>query len=51
MWRAGVENDAMGTMAILITFEPLPAGNRQIEKGVSKARNPLQRAAIEVSLS
>jgi hypothetical protein len=38
-------------MAILITFEPLPDGNRQIEKRVAKARNPLQRGAIEVSLS
>jgi hypothetical protein len=33
------------------TFEPLPAGDRQREKHVAKARNPLQRGLFEVSLS
>ena len=33
------------------TFEPLLAGDRQRQKRVAKARNPLQRSAFEVSLS
>jgi hypothetical protein len=33
------------------TFEPWLAGDRQKEKRVAKARNPLQRGAFEVSLS
>jgi hypothetical protein len=33
------------------TFEPLLAGDRQKQKRVAKARNPLQRSAFEVSLS
>jgi hypothetical protein len=33
------------------TFEPLLAGDRQKEKRVAKARNPLQRGSFEVSLS
>jgi hypothetical protein len=32
-------------------IEPLPAGDRQTEKRVAKARNPLQRIPFEVSLS
>jgi hypothetical protein len=32
-------------------IEPLPAGDRQREKRVAKARNPLQRMPFEVSLS
>jgi hypothetical protein len=32
-------------------IEPLPAGDRQTEKRVAKARNPLQRMPFEVSLS
>jgi hypothetical protein len=31
--------------------EPLPAGDRQKEKRVAKARNPLQWMTFEVSLS
>jgi hypothetical protein len=33
------------------TFEPLHDGDRQKEKRVAKARNPLQRTCFEVSLS
>jgi hypothetical protein len=33
------------------TFEPWLGGDRQKEKRVAKARNPLQRASFEVSLS
>jgi hypothetical protein len=33
------------------TFEPLLGGDRQKEKRVAKARNPLQRGPFEVSLS
>jgi hypothetical protein len=33
------------------TFEPLLSGDRQKEKHVAKARNPLQRCSLEVSLS
>jgi hypothetical protein len=32
-------------------IEPLLAGDRQKEKRVAKARNPLQRMPFEVSLS
>jgi hypothetical protein len=32
-------------------IEPLPTGDRQMEKRVAKARNPLQRTPFEVSLS
>jgi hypothetical protein len=32
-------------------IEPLPAGDRQKEKRMAKARNPLQRMPFEVSLS
>jgi hypothetical protein len=32
-------------------IEPLPTGDRQTEKRVAKARNPLQRMPFEVSLS
>jgi hypothetical protein len=34
-----------------IAFEPLLAGDRQKEKRVPKARNPLQSGSFEVSLS
>ncbi len=33
------------------TFEPLLGGDRQREKHVAKAHNPLQRGSVEVSLS
>jgi hypothetical protein len=33
------------------TFEPLLAGDRQKEKRVAKAHNPLQRGSFDVSLS
>ena len=33
------------------TFEPLLGGDRQREKRVAKARNPLQSGSVEVSLS
>jgi hypothetical protein len=33
------------------SFEPLLAGDRQRQKRVAKARNPLQNGCIEVSLS
>jgi hypothetical protein len=33
------------------TFEPWLAGDRQKEKRMAKARNPLQRSSFEVSLS
>jgi hypothetical protein len=33
------------------TIEPLLAGDRQREKHVAKAHNPLQRRSFEVSLS
>jgi hypothetical protein len=32
-------------------LEPLPAGDRQRQKRMSKARNPLQSGSFEVSLS
>jgi hypothetical protein len=33
------------------TIEPLLAGDRQTQKRVARAHNPLQRSAFEVSLS
>jgi hypothetical protein len=33
------------------SFEPLLAGDRQKQKRVAKARNPLQKGSFEVSLS
>jgi hypothetical protein len=33
------------------TFEPLPAGDRQSEVRVAKARDPSQKGPLEVSLS
>jgi hypothetical protein len=35
----------------VITFEPLLGGDRQKQKRVAKARDPLQSGAFEVSLS
>jgi hypothetical protein len=43
--RASRELDRVGNI------EPLLAGDRQKEKRVAKARNPLQSMAFEVSLS
>jgi hypothetical protein len=38
-------------LALAGTFEPLRAGDRQREKRVAKARNPLKSVRFEVSLS
>jgi UDP-N-acetylglucosamine 2-epimerase len=43
--HAPLEPDRVGNI------EPLLAGDRQTEKRVAKARNPLQRMPFEVSLS
>jgi hypothetical protein len=51
LWRSGVRRDEVEEHSHSIAFEPLLAGDRQKEKRVPKARNPLQRGFFEVSLS
>jgi hypothetical protein len=51
LWRSGVKQERVADIGRCRTFEPLLAGDRQKQKRVAKARNPLQRGAFEVSLS
>jgi hypothetical protein len=51
LWRSGVKEERAEDIGRSRTFEPLLAGDRQRQKRVAKARNPLQRSAVEVSLS
>jgi hypothetical protein len=51
LWRSGVKDERTEDIGRARTFEPLLAGDRQRQKHVAKARNPLQRSAFEVSLS
>jgi hypothetical protein len=48
---AGVQREEAETIGYSGTFEPLLAGDRQREKRVAKAHNPLQRGSFAVSLS
>jgi hypothetical protein len=45
------ETKRLKPSVIFGTFGPLLAGDRQTEKRMAKARNPLQRGCFEVSLS
>jgi hypothetical protein len=51
LWRSGVDTEDAAAIGRSGTFEPLLRGDRQKEKRMAKARNPLQRSAFEVSLS
>jgi len=51
LWRSGVKQERADDIGRARTFEPLLAGDRQRQKRMAKARNPLQRSAFEVSLS
>jgi hypothetical protein len=51
LWRSGVKEERAEDIGRSRTFEPLLGGDRQRQKRVAKARNPLQRSAVEVSLS
>jgi hypothetical protein len=51
LWRSGVKQERAEDIGRRRTFEPLLAGDRQRQKRMAKARNPLQRSAVEVSLS
>jgi len=51
LWGSGVRDDEAEDISRSGTFEPLLAGDRQKEKRVAKARNPLQRGSFDVSLS
>jgi hypothetical protein len=51
LWRSGVRDENAEDIGHPGTFEPLLAGDRQKEKRVAKARNPLQKRSFEVSLS
>jgi len=48
LWRSGVSGNSADTRHY---FEPWLGGDRQKQKRVAKARNPLQSGAFEVSLS
>jgi hypothetical protein len=39
LWRSGVDNEEAAAIGSYGTFEPLLAGNRQIEKRVAKAQS------------
>jgi hypothetical protein len=49
--RSGIRNQEVKDISHSGTSRPLLAGDRQKEKRVAKARNPLQRGSFEVSLS
>jgi hypothetical protein len=49
--RSGMCNQEVNDIGHSGTSRPLLAGDRQKEKRVAKARNPLQRGSFEVSLS
>jgi hypothetical protein len=52
LWRDSVRNEKTEEDASHFrTFEPLLGGDRQSEKRVAKAHDPLQRGFFEVSLS
>jgi hypothetical protein len=51
LWRSGVRDEGAEEIGLSRTFEPLLVGDRQKQKRVAKARNPLQRGSFEVSLS
>jgi hypothetical protein len=51
LWRSGVETEDAAAIGRSGTFEPLLGGDRQNEKRMAKARNPLRRGAFVVSLS
>jgi hypothetical protein len=51
MWRSGVQNEEAQETSDPRTFEPLLAGDRQIEGCVAKARNASKWGPLEVSLS
>jgi hypothetical protein len=51
LWRCGVRDKKGEGIGRFRTLEPLLVGDRQRQKRVAKARNPLQSAAFEVSLS
>jgi hypothetical protein len=49
--RRGVPGESVEDFNRFRTFEPLLGGDRQKEKRMAKARNPLQTGSFEVSLS
>jgi hypothetical protein len=51
LWQRGVPDESVEGFSHSGTFEPWLGGDRQKEKRVAKARNPLQREPFEVSLS
>jgi hypothetical protein len=51
LWRSGVDTEQIVTIGPSGTFEPWLAGNRQKQKRMAKAGDPLQRWLFEVSLS
>jgi hypothetical protein len=51
LWRSGVDTEETAAVGRSGTFEPLLAGDRQKQKHVAKAHDPLQSGACEVSLS
>jgi hypothetical protein len=51
LWRRGVQDEKAEQAGHFRTFEPLLGGDRQKQKRVAKARNPLQSGTFEVSLS
>jgi hypothetical protein len=48
LWRWGVDIGDAAATRHSGTFEPLLGGDRQKEKRMAKARNPLQRGSFEV---
>jgi hypothetical protein len=48
--RCGVQDEQTEDISIAEHFEPLLAGDRQKQKCVPKALNPLQKGPVEVSL-
>jgi hypothetical protein len=51
LWRLGVDTEDTAARRRPGTFEPLLVGDRQKQKRMAKARNPLQSGCFEVSLS
>jgi hypothetical protein len=51
LWRSGDSSEKAEDIGPPMSFEPLLAGDRQSQKRVAKARNPLQSGYFEVSLS